>query len=188
MPAITCRTKEVKVMEEFDVAVIGGGQGGIYSAYRLTQEGLSVVGIDGGYDFGGVWCHNRYPGARVDSDSVDYCFQFSKDLYNKWRWTERHADADTLFRYHGFVADELNVRRLFRFTTWVREARWSSSDKRWHLTTDKGDQIRCRFLVMATGALAASKVVTFPGLDRFKGEWVQASRWPAGGVATKGRT
>ena len=174
-------------MEEFDVAVIGGGQGGIYSAYRLTQEGLSVVGIDGGYDFGGVWCHNRYPGARVDSDSVDYCFQFSKDLYNKWRWTERYADADTLFRYHGFVADELNVRRLFRFNTWVREARWSSSDKRWHLTTDKGDQIRCRFLVMATGALAAPKAVTFPGLDRFKGEWVQASRWPAGGLTTKGR-
>ncbi len=173
--------------ELFDVAVVGGGQGGIYTTYRLTSEGYSVVGIDGGSDFGGVWYHNRYPGARVDTDSVDYCFQFSRELYENWRWPERYADAATLFDYHSYVADELKVRPLFRFNTWLRESQWSSGDNRWHLVTDQGDRIACRFLVMCTGVLSTPKPMSFPGLDRFKGEWVQTSRWPQGEVSFKDR-
>ncbi len=169
-------------MEDVDVAVIGAGQGGIYSAYRFATDGLSVIGIDGGANFGGVWFHNRYPGARVDSDSIDYCFHFSKELYSNWRWPERYGDAPTLYQYHNFVADQLNVRNLFRFNTWLRDAVWSATDNRWHLTTDKADQIRCRFLVMCTGALAAPKPLNFPGLHRYKGEWVQTNRWPLGGI------
>jgi cation diffusion facilitator CzcD-associated flavoprotein CzcO len=179
-------TKEFDV-EEADAVVVGAGQGGIYHAYRLAQDGLSVIGIDGGYNFGGVWCHNRYPGARVDSDSVTYCFQFSRELYSKWRWPERYADADYLFDYHSWVADELDVRRIFRFNTWVREARWSSAEHRWHLRTDQGDSIKTQFLVMCTGALAAPKPVTYPGLETFAGDWVQTSRWPADGFDTAGR-
>ncbi len=175
-------------MEEFDVAIIGGGQGGIYCAYRLDLAGLSVIGIDGGYNFGGVWCHNRYPGARVDTDSVDYCFQFSRELYGKWPWPERYADSETLFGYHSFVADELDVRRFFRFDTWVREAEWSSPDRRWYLTTDKGDRVKSRFVVMCSGALAAPKPLTFPGQDRFRGDVVRTSRWPAQGIPLKDRS
>jgi cyclohexanone monooxygenase len=175
-------------MEEFDVAIIGGGQGGIYCAYRLDLEGLSVVGIDGGYNFGGVWCHNRYPGARVDTDSVDYCFQFSRDLYSKWPWPERYADWHTLFQYHSFVADELDVRRFFRFNTWVRDAEWSPADNHWYLTTDQGDRIRARFVVMCSGTLAAPKPLIFPGLDRFQGDVVRTSRWPEGGLAVTDRS
>lgn len=174
-------------MEDVDVAVIGAGQGGIYSAHRFAASGLSVVGIDGGANFGGVWYHNRYPGARVDSDSVDYCFHFSKELYTKWRWPERYGDAATLYRYHNFAADELQVRGLFRFNTWLRDALWLSGANRWELTTDKGDRLRCRFLVMCTGALAAPKPLKFPGLDRFKGEWVQTNRWPEGGIPLENR-
>jgi cation diffusion facilitator CzcD-associated flavoprotein CzcO len=173
--------------ELFDVAVVGGGQGGIYTTYRLDREGFSVVGIDGGADFGGVWYHNRYPGARVDTDSVDYCFQFSRELYEKWRWPERYADAATLFDYHSFVADELNVRRFFRFKTWLRDSQWSASDNRWHLTTDQGDRMACRFLVMCTGVLSTPKSMSFNGLDRFKGEWVQTNRWPDREVSFKDR-
>lgn len=174
-------------MEEVDAVVVGAGQGGIYHAYRLARDGLSVIGIDGGYDFGGVWCHNRYPGARVDSDSVTYCFQFSQELYSKWRWPERYADANYLFDYHGWVADELDVRRMFRFNTWVREARWSSADHRWHLRTSQDDSIKTQFLVMCTGALAAPKPIVYPGLESFGGDWVQTSRWPADGLDTAGR-
>jgi cation diffusion facilitator CzcD-associated flavoprotein CzcO len=173
--------------EVFDVAVVGGGQGGIYAWYRFDLEGLSVVGIDGGSNFGGVWYHNRYPGSRVDTDSVDYCFHFSKEIYEKWRWPVRYAAADALLEYLNFVADTLGVRRLFRFDTWLRESQWSSRDDRWHLVTHRGDRIACRFLVMCTGNLSEPKPVSFPGVERFKGEWVQTNRWPEGGVPLAGR-
>jgi cation diffusion facilitator CzcD-associated flavoprotein CzcO len=173
-------------VEEFDVAVIGGGQGGIYSAYRFEQSGLSVVGLDGGSDFGGVWYHNRYPGSRVDTDSLDYCFQFSTDLYSGFRWQERFADGQTLFDYLSYVAEELNVRRFFRFGTRLRDARWSSGDRHWHLQTDQADGIRARFLVMATGVLAAPKPLAFAGLDSFQGEVLETSRWSDPGATFEG--
>jgi cyclohexanone monooxygenase len=173
--------------ELFDVAVVGGGQGGIYASYRFDAAGLSVVGIEGGDNFGGVWYHNQYPGSRVDTDSVDYCFHFSKDIYEKWRWPERYASADVLLEYLNFVADTLDVRRFFRFGTWVREAQWSSDDHRWHLVTDRGERIAARFLHLCTGNLSEPKPVSFPGLERFEGLWVQTNRWPAGGVPIEGR-
>ena len=164
-------------IETYDVAVVGAGQGGIYASYRLAAQGYSVIGIDGGADFGGVWYHNNYPGARVDSDSVRYCFQFSTDLYKAWQWEERYADAPTLLEYLKFVADRLQVRPLFRFNTWLTDALWSSEDDRWYLTTARGDRFRCRFVVMCTGVLSRPKTIEFPGLESFKGQWIQTSRW-----------
>ncbi|SDZ49185.1 flavin-containing monooxygenase [Herbiconiux ginsengi] len=174
-------------MEHFDAAVIGAGQSGLYTTYRLKVEGLSVVGIDGGAGFGGVWHHNGYPGARIDSDSVDYSLQFSKELYEKWRWHERYSDAPTLQNYHNFVADELGVRDDFRFNTRLEGAVWSSVTQRWHLSTSNGDQIRVQFLIMCTGSLGAPKKLAFAGLERFKGQWAQTAHWPREGVDVEGR-
>jgi cation diffusion facilitator CzcD-associated flavoprotein CzcO len=36
---------------------------------------------------------------------------------------------------------------------------------------------------MCSGALAAPKVLNFPGLGRFKGDWLRTSRWPEGDVS-----
>jgi (2,2,3-trimethyl-5-oxocyclopent-3-enyl)acetyl-CoA 1,5-monooxygenase len=55
---------------EYDALVVGAGISGLYAIYRLGQQGLSVLGVEGAPDVGGVWYHNRYPGARVDVQSV----------------------------------------------------------------------------------------------------------------------
>ena len=173
--------------EACDVAVVGAGLGGIYASHRFREQGWSVVGIEGASGFGGVWYHNGYPGSRVDTDSVDYCYQFSKDIFEGWRWSERYAAQPELLEYLNWVAGRLDVARVFRFDTWLREARWSSVDNRWHLVTDRGDRLACRFLAMCTGNLSEPKPVKFPGLDRFQGEWVQTNRWPHRGVPVAGR-
>jgi len=53
--------------------------------------------------------------------------------------------------------------------------------------TETGQSFTCRFLVMATGNLSAARKPDFPGLDQFKGEWVQASHWPDREVQLAGR-
>ena len=40
---------------------------------------------------GGVWCWNRYPGARFDSESYAYAYLFSEELYHEWEWQEHFA-------------------------------------------------------------------------------------------------
>src|SRR3984957_9805922 len=141
--------------EIFDVAVIGAGFGGIYAAHRFAEERLSVVGIEGASGVGGTWYHNGYPGARVDTDSVDlYSYLFSQEIYDGWQWTERYAAQPELMEHLNWVADKLDVKGLFRFGTWLRKSQWSSADQRWHLKTDRNGEIACRFLVMCTGNLS----------------------------------
>jgi cyclohexanone monooxygenase len=174
--------------DEFDIAVVGAGFGGIYAAHRFRQRGLSVIGIEGAAGVGGVWCHNGYPGSRVDTDSVDfYSYLFSQEIYDGWQWKERYAAQPELMEHLNWVADKLDVNRLFRFETWLRKAQWSNEDQRWRLTTDRGDRVSCKFLVMCTGNLSEPKSIPFAGLDRFKGEWVQTNRWPHRKVPLEGR-
>jgi cation diffusion facilitator CzcD-associated flavoprotein CzcO len=174
--------------EQFDMAVIGAGFGGIYAAWRFASEGLSVIGIEGAPGVGGTWYHNGYPGSRVDTDSVDlYSYLFSQEIYDGWQWSERYAAQPELMDHLNWVADKLDVKRLFRFSTWLRTARWSAEDRRWHLETDRDDRIACRFLTMCTGNLSEPKPISFPGVDTFKGEWVQTNRWPHRDIEFKGR-
>jgi cation diffusion facilitator CzcD-associated flavoprotein CzcO len=174
--------------EEFDVAVVGAGFGGIYAVHRFREQGLSVVGIEGAAGVGGTWYHNGYPGSRVDTDSVDmYSYLFSREIYDGWQWKERYATQSELMAHLNWVADKLNVRNSFRFNTWLRSAVWSEEDQRWHLKTDRGDRVACRFLVMCTGNLSEPKPVPFAGVENFRGEWYQTNRWPHKEVSFEGK-
>lgn len=168
-----------------DVFVVGAGIGGLYAVHRFREDGYSVVGVEAASDVGGVWFHNRYPGARVDVDSTDYCYFFSQELYGEWQWSERYASQGELLRYMLFVVDRFDLRRLIRFDTRLVAAEWRG--ERWHLETSAGERFSAQFLVMASGNLSAARRPDFPGLDSYRGEWVQTSHWPDRPVAIKGR-
>ncbi|MFB4308201.1 flavin-containing monooxygenase [Actinomadura sp. GTD37] len=170
-----------------DVIVIGAGMGGVYAAHRLMGQGLSVLGIESAPEVGGVWYHNAYPGARVDLESHYYCYLFDDDLYREWKWSERYAAQPELLRYLKHFADRFDVRRHFRFGTSVVGARWDEDGRRWAVQTDAGDVVTARFLVSTTGQLSKSRDPGFPGLDTFRGRWVQTSHWPQDGVDLKGK-
>ena len=147
------------------MAVVGAGFGGVYAAHRFRQEGLSVVGIEGASGFGGIWYHNGYPGSRVDTDSVDlYSYMFSQEIYDGWQWKERYAAQPELMEHINWVADKLDVRRLFRFDTWLREAQWSSEDQRWHLKTDRATASPAGSSSCAPATCRSQSRPHFPGL------------------------
>ncbi|HVY86169.1 MAG TPA: NAD(P)/FAD-dependent oxidoreductase [Caulobacterales bacterium] len=174
-------------MSSYDVVVVGAGFGGLYAIERLRREGLSVLALESASGVGGVWFHNRYPGARVDIESLDYCYQFSPELFREWRWSERYAAQDELLRYLNFVADRFDLRRHIQFNTTLLSAHWRSDEARYALMTDRGEALSCRFLVLATGNLSAARKPNFPGLESFEGEWVQSSHWPERDVRIDGR-
>src|SRR5437868_7052900 len=59
--------------DSIDVAVIGGGFGGLLAGARLREAGIDDVRIiEKGGDFGGTWYWNRYPGAQCDTASFVY--------------------------------------------------------------------------------------------------------------------
>lgn len=164
---------------DHDVVVVGAGIAGMYAVHRMRTDGLDVLGLESADGVGGVWRHNRYPGARVDIESWDYCYYFSHELYNDWDWAERYAAQPELLAYLEHVADRFDIRRHFRFGTRMDGARWDPAGARWEVRTSAGDTVTARFLLMATGNLTEARKPDFPGLDDFQGRWALTAHWPA---------
>lgn len=173
--------------ETLDAVVVGAGFSGLYMLIRLRELGLRCTVIEKGDDVGGTWYWNRYPGARCDIDSVDYCYSFSPKLLEEWRWTERFATQPEILRYLEFVADTFDLRRDIRFSTAVTSAGFDESTDTWLVHTSAGQRIRSRYLVMAVGNLSEPKRPDLPGVERFAGDSFHTAEWPKEGVDFTGR-
>jgi cation diffusion facilitator CzcD-associated flavoprotein CzcO/acetyl esterase/lipase len=168
--------------DEVDAVIVGAGFAGLYSVHRLRALGLSVRAFESGDDVGGTWYWNRYPGARVDIPSIDYMFSFDPDWHRDWQWSEKYATQPEILRYLNHVADKFELRRDIRFGTRVTHAQWDGAASTWQVRTDRGDEVQCRYLVMATGCLSIPKEPDIPGIDQFSGDTYFTNRWPHDGV------
>jgi cation diffusion facilitator CzcD-associated flavoprotein CzcO/acetyl esterase/lipase len=172
---------------DLDVAVVGAGFSGLYLLHRLRQLGLSTTVFDAAGDVGGTWYWNRYPGARCDIPTTDYTFGFDPDLEAGWTWSEKYATQPEILSYLRYVTDRLDLRKDLRLSTRITSAVWDEAATRWRLQTDAGDEIVCRFYVMATGCLSMPKSPDIEGAGRFAGEVYFTSSWPHEGVDFTGK-
>ncbi|OBA80774.1 cyclohexanone monooxygenase [Mycobacterium sp. 1164966.3] len=161
-----------------DVVVVGAGFAGLYALHKLRSQGLRVRVLEAAPEVGGTWYYNRYPGARCDVESVDYCYSFSDELQQEWNWTEKYATQAEILRYLNWVADKLDLRRDVAFNTRVVSAVFDETTLRWTLSTDGGKRLTARFCLMATGPLSAALTPDFPGLDTFAGKIYHTAAWP----------
>jgi cation diffusion facilitator CzcD-associated flavoprotein CzcO len=161
-----------------DAVVVGAGFAGLYALHRLRSQGLSVRVFEAAPDVGGTWYFNRYPGARCDVESVDYCYSFSDELQQEWTWTEKYATQAEILRYINWVADRLDLRKDITVNARVTSAVLDEQTLRWTVTTDGGETVDARFCLMATGALSAAITPAFDGLDAFAGEVYHTAHWP----------
>jgi len=172
---------------DVDVVIVGAGFAGLYAHYRLRPLGVTLQGYEAAADVGGTWWWNRYPGARCDVESMDYCYSFSTELEQEWTWSERYATQPEILRYVNHVADRFDLRRDIEFDTRVIATVWDDGAQRWHVTTDRGDEVAARFCVMATGCLSAPKDLDLDGVDTFAGPTLYTSQWPHDGVDLTGQ-
>jgi cation diffusion facilitator CzcD-associated flavoprotein CzcO len=170
-----------------DAVVIGAGLSGICALHRLLGMGLSVRLYEAGSDVGGVWHWNRYPGARVDSESYTYGFSFSEEVLAEWQWQELFAAQPEVADYLRFVVDRLDLRRHMRLSTRVARAHYDGTRSCWRVETDAGERVTARYLVAATGVLSAAQLPDYPGIDDFAGESYHTARWPLAGVELSAR-
>src|SRR4051794_3130873 len=170
--------------QELDVLVVGGGFSGLYALHRLREMGRRVHLIDDAPDVGGVWFWNRYPGARCDIESVDYCYSFSDEIVQEWTWTERYPAQPEILRYLNFVADRLDLRRDASFETRVESLTYDEDADHWVAVTNHGDQVVAGFVIMATGQLSKTQLPEIEGLEDFRGELYHTGQWPHEGVDT----
>ena len=172
---------------KFDAIVVGAGFAGLYMLHKLRGLGLTARVIEAGDGVGGTWHWNRYPGARVDIQSMEYSFSFDPALEREWRWSERYAPQEELLRYANHVADRYDLRRDIQLETRVESAHWDEATARWTVTTDHGDEFSARWVVMATGCLSTPKQIDIPGIEDFAGTVYKTFEWPREGVDFTGQ-
>ena len=161
-----------------DVVIVGAGFAGLYAQYKIRELGLSAFGFETASEIGGTWYWNRYPGARCDVESLDYSYSFSPDVLHEWKWRERFATQPEILQYANFVADKYDLRRDYAFETKVIAADFDKAANQWVVKSDRGDEVRCRFLLLAVGGLSLPKAPEIDGLKDFQGRWVQTGCWP----------
>ncbi|WP_149536762.1 flavin-containing monooxygenase [Siccirubricoccus phaeus] len=163
---------------DVDVVVVGAGFAGLYMLYRLRGLGLRARAFEQASGVGGTWWWNRYPGARCDVESMQYSYGFSDELQQEWKWSERFASQPEILRYANHVADRLDLRQYISFSTRVQAASWDEATDLWTVRTDKGDAVRARHVVMATGCLSTARLPEIEGIGSFGGRTYHTGQWP----------
>jgi len=166
------------VDEDIDVAVLGGGFSGLLAAARLREAGLDDFRIiEAGGDFGGTWYWNRYPGAQCDIES--YCYLPLLEELN-YIPKEKYSYASEIFEHSQRIGREYKLYDTALLQTRVKELRWDEAIQRWRVATNRGDNIRARFVIMALGPASRAKLPGIPGIETFQGHSFHTSRWDYG--------
>ncbi|MFI1255538.1 flavin-containing monooxygenase [Streptomyces netropsis] len=177
----------VPIAPQLDAVVVGAGFSGLYQLHRLRELGLRTRVFEACDDIGGTWYRNRYPGARCDIESTAYSFSFSPELDQEWEWSERYATQPELLRYLHHVADRFDLRKDVTLHTRVTRAVYDEGAHIWQLTTDTGETVTARFVVLATGCMSAVKEPDIPGAGTFAGRALHTADWPHDDVDLTGR-
>lgn len=162
----------------FDIIVIGAGISGMYQLYLLRQAGLKVRVLEAGGDVGGTWYWNRYPGARLDSETYSYQYAFTKDLLDEWDWSEHFAAQPELERYLHEVARRYDLRKDIELNARVASMNFDPESNNWTVVTEDGTCRTAHLVITATGVLSAPIYPRIPGIDRFEGETYHTGLWP----------
>ncbi|AKM07707.1 flavin-containing monooxygenase [Pelagerythrobacter marensis] len=166
------------VERDADVLIIGGGYGGLLTAAQLRKRDVGdIVVVEKGADFGGTWYWNRYPGIRCDVESYIYVPLLEETGFVP---SERYAKGAEIQQQCRLIAEKFGLYRDALFQTLARTVTWSDAAQRWIVTTDRGDTVRARFVVAATGLYSSPKLPGIPGIETFEGPSFHTSRWDYG--------
>jgi 4-hydroxyacetophenone monooxygenase len=161
-----------------NVVVIGCGESGILAGIRLSQAGLPFTIIEKNDGPGGTWWENRYPGARVDVGSHQYCYSFEPADH----WSEYYCQSPELRDYFTTVLDKYELRPYCRFGTTVSSITWDEPNARWRVEIENpdgtGEVLDTPFVISAVGSLNFARMPDIPGMDTFAGPSFHSSRWP----------
>ena len=161
--------------DEVEVVVVGGGFGGLLAGARLREAGVKDIRlIEKGGDFGGTWYWNRYPGAACDIESYVYLPLLEEIGYVP---VEKYSRAPEILTHSRAVAKHFDLYRDVCFQTEVTAMNWDEAASRWIISTNRGDAMKARYVVMANGPLHRPKLPGIPGVESFSGHSFHTSRW-----------
>lgn len=171
-------TEREPIIDDADVVIVGGGIAGILAGAHLRRAGVERIRIiDEAGGVGGTWYWNRYPGVMCDVESYQYLPMLEELDYIPSR---RYAFGEEIRLHLQAIADRFDLVPDALFHTGVTETVWDDDAGRWKVHTNQGDELSCRFYVLAVGILNLMKLPAIPGMDDFAGRAFHTARWDYG--------
>lgn len=168
-------TPREPLTDEVTVAFIGGGFAGLVTGARLKEAGVDDVRIiEKGGDFGGTWYWNRYPGAQCDTTSFVYMPLLEETGHMP---TEKYAHAPEILDHCRRIGAHYDLYDNAVFSTEVTDVSWDDGASRWIIRTNRGDEMRAKYVCMGTGPLHRPKLPGIPGIESYAGHSFHTSRW-----------
>jgi cation diffusion facilitator CzcD-associated flavoprotein CzcO len=163
------------VSDSVEVLFIGGGFSALLTSARLREIGVESIRIvERGADVGGTWYWNRYPGVACDVPAYDYLPLLDElDYVPK----NRYAKGPEIYGHCRAIANKYDLYGLALFQTTVTSTVWDEAEQIWRVGTDRGDQMRARFVICANGTLSLPKLARIKGMESFAGHSFHTSRW-----------
>jgi cyclohexanone monooxygenase len=163
------------ISEDLDVAILGAGFSGIMAGVHLRNAGVARFRhIEHAGDFGGVWYWNRYPGIQCDNDAYCYLPLLEETGFIP---SKKFADGYEIQAHCRRISNKYEFYEGALFHTLIRALRWDEKIRRWRIATNRGDDIRARFVLMCGGPLNRPKLPGIPGMQGFKGKMFHTARW-----------
>lgn len=161
--------------DRVEAVVVGGGFGGLLAGARLRQAGVQEIRVvEKGADFGGTWYWNRYPGIHCDIESYVY-LPLLEELGHVPKW--KYSPGEEIREHAQAIARHFGLYDHACFQTQVTELRWDEHASEWSIRTDRGDEMRARYVVVSSGTLSQAKLPGIPGIETFRGHTFHTSRW-----------
>jgi len=174
-PSAAPEIKRDPIVGEVEVLIVGAGFGGILTAARMSEVGVTDVRIiDTASDFGGTWYWNRYPGVQCDIESYAYLPLLEETGYMP---KHRYAYGDEIREYCQLLGRRYDLYPKTTFQTAVTKAEWDDSIGRWQVETNRGDRFSARHFLLGVGRASRPKLPGIQGIERFKGHSFHSARW-----------
>ncbi|MFT3883584.1 MAG: NAD(P)/FAD-dependent oxidoreductase [Gemmatales bacterium] len=163
------------VADEVNVLIVGGGFGGLSVGAELKKRGIGGIRyVEKAGDFGGTWYWNRYPGIQCDIEALVYLPLLEETGYIP---TERYTRGPEILAHAHRIAHHFGLYDDALFQTAVTELRWLDDERKWLVSTDRGDAFKARFVIRTNGILDRPKLPGIPGIGDFAGRVFHTSRW-----------
>ena len=174
-PYITMDIDREPLTDEVEVAIIGGGFGGLIAGARLSELGFEDIRIiEKGGDFGGTWYWNRYPGAACDTEAYIYLPLLEELDYVP---SQKYAHAPEILSHSKNIAKKYGLYENACLQTEVTGMQWDALASRWVIQTNRQDRFKAKFVIMSNGPLHRPKLPGIEGINSFSGHTFHTSRW-----------
>ena len=171
------KIERAPIDEDCDLLIVGAGHSALLAGARAREAGYTgrIRFLDTASDFGGTWYWNQYPGAQSDTEAYIYMPLLEETGYIP---SERYAHAPEIWEHTRRIARHYNFYDGAVFQTAVQTMTWDEDLARWRVKTDRGDEFRSRYVILATGiGLQVPHLPAIPGINDFKGKAFHSARW-----------